>query len=113
MINIVLFCSTGLSTSLLVKKMEQTAKEKDLKIQVASYPESAMKKYIKDADVVLVGPQVRHALLEIKEVCDAHQVPLETISTKDYGSMDGEKILSQALRLFSLHHPADDSEEQQ
>ena len=38
---------------------------------------------------------------------------LETISTKDYGSMDGEKILSQALRLFSLHHPADDSEEQQ
>ena len=57
--------------------------------------------------------EVRHALLEIKEVCDAHQVPLETISTKDYGSMDGEKILSQALRLFSLHHPADDSEEQQ
>ena len=111
MINIVLFCSTGVSTNLLVKKMEQAAKKKDLMIQVASYPESAMKKYIKEADVVLVGPQVRHALLEIKEVCDAHKVPLEAISTRDYGSMDGEKILSQALRLFSLHHPVEVSED--
>lgn len=105
MINIVLFCSTGLSTNLLVKKMEQSAKEKELLIKVASYPESMMKKYIKDADVVLVGPQVRHALLEIKEVCDEHHIPVETISPKDYGAMDGEKILIQALRLFSLHNP--------
>lgn len=111
MINIVLFCSTGLSTSLLVKKIEQAAKEKDLRINVDSYPESVMKKYISGADVVLVGPQVRHALFEIKEVCDAQKVPLEAISTKDYGAMDGEKILTQALRLFSLHHPEDVPEE--
>jgi len=111
MINIVLFCSTGLSTNLLVKKMEQAAKEKDLMIKVASYPESVMKKYIDGADVVLVGPQVRHALLEIKEVCDEHHVPMEAISVRDYGTMDGEKILSQALRLFSLHHPEEALEE--
>lgn len=111
MINIVLFCSAGLSTNLLVKKIESTAKEKALDVQVASYPESVMKKYIEGADVVLVGPQVRHALLEIKEVCDAHQVPMEAISARDYGAMDGEKILTQALRLFSLHNPEEVPEE--
>jgi len=103
MIKIVLFCSTGLSTNLLIRKMENAAEGKDIEISVQSYPESLMKKYIKDADVVLVGPQVKHAITEIKEECDRYQIPLEVISTRDYGYMDGEKVLNQALRLFSLH----------
>lgn len=103
LMNIVLFCSTGLSTSLLVKKMEEAAKHKDLEIQVASYPESIMKKYIEKADVVLVGPQVKHALGDIQEECLAKNVPMETISMRDYGALDADKILAQALRLFSLH----------
>ena len=105
MINIVLFCSTGLSTNLLIRKIENAAEKKDIAVNVKSYPESIMKKYIHDADVVLVGPQVKHALTEIKEECDAHHVPLEVIPTRDYGLMDGEKVLAQALRLFSLHNP--------
>ena len=80
-------------------------KKKDIAVTVKSYPESIMKKHISNADVVLVGPQVKHALTEIKEECDAHNVPLEVISTRDYGLMDGEKVLAQALRLFSLHNP--------
>ena len=105
MINIVLFCSTGLSTNLLIRKIENAAEEKDLSITVKSYPESLMKKHIKDAHVVLVGPQLKHALTEIKAECDEYDIPLEVISAKDYGLMDGEKVLSQALRLFSLHNP--------
>lgn len=103
MIKIVLFCSTGLSTNLLIRKMENAAEGKDIDISVQSYPESLMKKYIKGADVVLVGPQVKHAITEIKEECDQHKIPLEVISTRDYGYMDGEKVLNQALRLFSIH----------
>ncbi len=103
MITIVLFCSTGLSTKLLIHKIEQSAEKKDIEVNVKSYPESVMKNHIKGADVVLVGPQIRHAIDEIKEECDLHGVPIEVISTKDYGMMDGEKILAQALRLFSLH----------
>jgi len=105
LINIVLFCSTGLSTNLLIRKIENAAEKKDIAVTVKSYPESIMKKHISNADVVLVGPQVKHALTEIKEECDAHNVPLEVISTRDYGLMDGEKVLAQALRLFSLHNP--------
>lgn len=104
MITIVLFCSTGLSTNLLIRKMELAAEKKEIQINVKSYPESVMKNHIKGADVVLVGPQIRHAIDEIKEECDQHDVPIEVISTKDYGMMDGEKILDQALRLFSLQN---------
>ncbi len=105
MINIVLFCSTGLSTNLLIRKIENAAVKKDIAVNVQSYSESVMKKHIKDADVVLVGPQVKHALSEIKEECDVYNIPLEVIPTRDYGLMDGEKVLTQALRLYSLHNP--------
>ncbi len=104
MITIVLFCSTGLSTNLLIRKIELAAEKKEIEVNVKSYPESIMKTHIKGADVVLVGPQIRHAIDEIKEECDLYEVPIEVISTKDYGMMDGEKILAQALRLFSLHN---------
>ncbi len=110
MITIVLFCSTGLSTNLLIRKMEVAAEKKELEVNVKSYPESVMKNHIHGADVVLVGPQIRHAIDEIKEECDQYHVPIEVISTRDYGMMDGEKILAQALRLYSLqnHHNAQD-----
>ncbi len=104
MINIVLFCSTGLSTNLLIRKIELAAEKKELQVNVKSYPEAVMKDHIQGAHVVLVGPQIRHAIAEIKEECDRHDVPIEVISAKDYGMMDGEKILDQALRLFSLHN---------
>ena len=104
MINIVLFCSTGLSTNLLIRKIEQAAESKDIEVTVKSYPESMMEKHIKDADVVLVGPQIRHAIKQLKEECDRYNIPIEVISTRDYGYMDGEKVLNQALRLFSLHN---------
>lgn len=104
MITIVLFCSTGLSTNLLIRKIELAAERKEIEVDVKSYPESVMKNHIEGADVVLVGPQIRHAIEEIKEECDRHHVPIEVISTKDYGMMDGEKILAQALRLYSLNN---------
>lgn len=103
MITIVLFCSTGLSTNLLIRKIELAAEKKEMEVDVKSYPESVMNNHIKGADVVLVGPQIRHAIGEIKEECDRHNIPIEVISAKDYGMMDGEKILAQAMRLYSLH----------
>lgn len=102
MINIVLFCSTGLSTNLLIRKMEIAAEEKNLEIRINSYPEAQKLLFIRDADVVLIGPQIRFALPEIQEECKKHHVPLEVINSNDYGLMDGEKVLNQALRLYSM-----------
>lgn len=101
MINVVLFCSTGLSTKLLIRKMEMAAEEKDLEISIRSYPEVQMELYIRDADVVLIGPQIKYALREIQEECKKHNIPLEVISPRDYGLLDGTKVLNQALRLYN------------
>jgi PTS system cellobiose-specific IIB component len=100
MTNIVLFCAAGMSTSMLISKMEKAAQARGLEVKVNAYPEAQVNKYVEDADVVLIGPQIRYALAKIKKVCDEKGVPVEPINPSDYGMMNGDKVLDQALRLI-------------
>jgi len=100
MVNIVLFCSAGMSTSLLVTKMEKAAKDKGIEVIINAYPEAEMRKRLNDAHVVLLGPQVRYALAKAKKLCDEMNIPIDVINSRDYGLMNGEKVLEQALSLI-------------
>lgn len=99
MIKIVLFCSAGMSTSMLISKIEKAAKARGLEVSVGAYPESQMSKYVPMADVVLLGPQIRYALPKAKKICAEKGVPVDLIAPQDYGMMNGEKVLDQALKL--------------
>lgn len=57
--NIVLFCAAGMSTSLLVTKMQDAAKAKGEEAEIAAYSIAEMDSVIDKADVVLIGPQIR------------------------------------------------------
>lgn len=100
MVNIVLFCSAGMSTSLLVTKMEKAAKDKGIEVNINAYAEAEMSKRLNGADVVLLGPQVRFALAKAKKLCDEKNIPIDVIAPRDYGLMNGEKVLEQALNLI-------------
>ena len=45
-----LFCAAGMSTSLLVKKMEEAAKEKGKDADIAAYPFTDMERMIEGVD---------------------------------------------------------------
>lgn len=100
MINIRLFCTSGMSTSMLINKMETAAKERAIEINVDAFPESQMAKLLDNVDAVLLGPQIKYALNKAKKLCDLKKIPVEVISPKDYGMMDGKKILDQALNMI-------------
>ena len=94
MIRILLCCAGGMSTSLLVTKMEQAAQEKELKQNLA-VGATEVKNHSQDADVILLGPQVRY--LEKSIADDANGVPAYLIDMRDYGKMDGKAVLTFAL----------------
>ncbi|GKU27656.1 PTS sugar transporter subunit IIB [Clostridium folliculivorans] len=100
MYNIVLFCSAGMSTSLLVTKMEAAAKAQGIEAKINAYSEAQMAKYVPEADVVLLGPQIRFALARAKKICDEHNVPIDVIAPQDYGMMNGQKVLEKAIALI-------------
>ena len=100
---IMLVCSAGMSTSLLVTKMEQSAKKLGDEVEIFALPMSDGMSRIPTVDCVLLGPQVRFNLGKIKEEADKVNpgLPVEVIDMKDYGLMDGKTVFAKAMKLMS------------
>lgn len=94
-----LFCAAGMSTSMLVKKMEEAAAKQGLAVTIAAYSEAELAKHVETCDVALLGPQVGYRLQAAKAICEPHHVPVAVIPMVDYGMMNGEKVLAFALAL--------------
>ena len=99
MIKIRLFCAAGMSTSLLVTKMQAAAKEMGLEADIAAAGETRMHEETDGIDVALLGPQIRFKLGEAKKICEPKGVPVDVIPMVDYGTMNGKKVLEFALKL--------------
>lgn len=95
--NILLICQNGASTTILVEKMISFAKMNNIDVIINAYPENQLGAVIKDADLVLLAPQIRHKRKVILEKYQDLNIPFLSIEPMDYGMMDGEKVLTQAL----------------
>lgn len=87
-----LFCAAGMSTSLLVTKMQNYAKEIGYDCDVAAYPISEASVYGPEADIILLGPQVRFQLNDVKKQVGDDKI-VEPIDMRAYGMMDGKKVI--------------------
>ena len=63
MAKVMFVCAAGMSTSLLVEKVNKAAKEKGLELEVYAMGEAEARKDLTQADVLLLGPQVRYLSL--------------------------------------------------
>ena len=99
---IMLVCAAGMSTSLLVTKMEKAAAAMGDEVEIFALPISEGEKRVGDVDCILLGPQVRFNLGKIKEEADKVNpgLPVEVIDMKDYGMMNGEKVYALAKKLM-------------
>jgi PTS system cellobiose-specific IIB component len=97
--NIKLFCNAGLSTSILVKNIAKEAQAQNQDVQVAAYPIDELARQAKDADVVLLGPQVAYRLQDAQKICAEANVPVSVIDMAVYGMCDGKKALDIAMKL--------------
>ncbi|MGL5616713.1 MAG: PTS sugar transporter subunit IIB [Sarcina sp.] len=95
---ILLICSAGMSTSLLVTKMEKAAAERGLNFEISATGSGTYKAEAAKADVLLLGPQVRFMIREVSSAIPGK--PIEVIDMKAYGKVDGSAVLDQAIRLL-------------
>lgn len=96
--NIMLACSAGMSTSLLVTKMKAAAKEKKLEVGIFAVPEAEIKSRADEADILLMGPQIRYAEKTYKNLMAEKGKKAFLINPMDYGTLNGAKILDFALK---------------
>ena len=97
--NILLVCNAGMSTSMLVQKMQTAAKEQGLEVGIEAKSVTEAAKVIDNVDVLLLGPQVGYQKGEM-ETLAAGRIPVEVINMRDYGTMNGKKVLAHALELI-------------
>lgn len=93
---ILLVCAAGMSTSLLVNKMLESAKEKGIEISIEALPVSECSTVIDQVDIVLLGPQVRFQKPQVDKLVDG-RIPVEVIDMRLYGTMNGKAILESTL----------------
>lgn len=100
--NIMLVCSAGMSTSMLVKKMQESAEEKNIDADIFAVAVSQANEELanKDLDILLLGPQVSFMKDQFLKKLEGKDIVVEVINMQDYGMMNGEKVLQTALELM-------------
>lgn len=93
--NILLVCNAGMSTSALVKKMEAAAVEMNVEAKIWAVGDADKATHIPNADIILLGPQVRFMKATIEGIADGK--PVMVIDMASYGTMNGQKVLLDAL----------------
>ncbi|MGY3725377.1 PTS system, cellobiose-specific IIB component [Granulicatella balaenopterae] len=99
---IMLACSAGMSTSLLVTKMLKSAEEGGIDAEIFAVSISEVNKVLesKKIDVLLFGPQLSYMKDDYSNKLSSKGIPVDTIDMKDYGLMKGEKVLDKALQII-------------
>ena len=100
MINVLLVCSAGMSTSALVKKMETAAAEQNIEAKIWAVGETQSKDEVLKADIILLGPQVRYIEKKMNAMVN-NEKPVMVIDMASYGMMNGAKILNDAIAKLS------------
>ncbi|WP_288226204.1 PTS sugar transporter subunit IIB [uncultured Enterococcus sp.] len=100
---IMLICNAGMSTSMLVTKMQKAAEKQGLDVDIFAIAaaEATNKLEQRKIDTVLLGPQVRFMQKQFEEKLTPLGTPVEVINMTDYGMMNGEKVLNQAVSMIN------------
>lgn len=96
---ILLVCAAGMSTSLLVNKMNEYADSIGKEVEIFALPIAEASSVANEVDIVLLGPQVRYQKSQVESFIPKG-VPIEVIDMRNYGTMNGKAVFERALELI-------------
>ena len=101
MVRVLIVCSWGMSTSLLVDSLLMAAQVAgcELSVEALSAGEYATK--VDACDVVLIAPQIRHLRKSIEKLAASVDKPVAMIEPFHYATMNGQAVLEQVLLLVA------------
>lgn len=109
---IYLFCSAGMSTSMLASRMQSVAQDNRLAIKIKAFSFSKIVEIVEQEhpDCILLGPQVKHLYRENFAIYDAMGIPVTVIDAEDYGRLRGDKVLKTTLVFMKNYKKGRDAE---
>ncbi|MBT2158088.1 PTS sugar transporter subunit IIB [Clostridioides difficile] len=98
MIRILLVCVGGMSSTLLVNKMEKDAK-RNIDCKIWAVGEGNIKSELDNFDILLLGPQLRFMLDDVKSIV-GDRAPVAIIDMVNYGTCNGHAVLNSVLEIL-------------
>lgn len=99
---VLVVCSSGMSTSMLVRSIKKAADEEGYPIDVVASGVAGIEEDMKSSDAVLVGPQIRHRYDNLKKMANESGIPIEMIPPGIYGLMDGKAALKLIKKMIEV-----------
>lgn len=97
---IAVLCSTGYTTSILLRKLQEAVNQKQLPYEIEAYAVCEAVQAGSSSDIILLSPQVRFNQAKIKQLFPDKTIAL--ISQADFDRADGLAILSQIQTLLQV-----------
>lgn len=92
---IILACSAGMSTSMLVTRLRKSAEDRGLDYNIYAVPTSELSGELEKQTIsaIFLGPQVAFQKDSIEKLVSGRDIPVKVIDMMDYGTMNSEKIV--------------------
>lgn len=101
MVRVIIVCSWGMSTSLLVDSLLAAAVEAHIELQVEALSAGEYAARVEECEVVLIAPQIRHLRKSIEKLAHSVGKPVAMIEPFHYATMNGQAVLEQVILLVS------------
>lgn len=95
---IILACAAGMSTSMLVQRIKQSAEERGIELEIDAVSVNSLREHVDGVQLILLGPQVSYMEEQLSE--EYKPIPVQVIDMMDYGMMNGEKVLLDAIETI-------------
>jgi len=102
MVRVLIVCSWGMSTSLLVDSLQAAAQAAHLEVQVEALSAGEYAAHVDECDVVLIAPQIRHLRKSIEKLAHSLGKPVAMIEPFHYATMNGQAVLEQVMHLVGV-----------
>lgn len=91
--NILLCCGAGMSSGFLAQRARQAAKKRKMSISIDARSESEVAGYLKQTNVLLIGPHYGNRINDFKRMAEPYGIPVIVIPKDIYASLNGDALL--------------------
>lgn len=96
--NISLFCNSGMSTSMMAKKLQMAYQAAGMEHQIEAYDYSSLPDVVNETQIIILGPQIAWAQEDVKR--DYPDKIVLTLGIQEFGSMNGEMLKTRIDELM-------------
>lgn len=101
MTKILLVCSGGMSSTIVVKTIEKEAAIEGMEVEVKAVGTGQYDEEVRNGwNIVLVAPQVRHRMPVFEGIAKELNIPIALISPQGYSPMGGKKVMEQIKSIL-------------